>query len=148
MIWNLTLTNVEPLSCMICLYVSERLIIKSVYQPTKSSVNAFLNGYLAIIDCSRQNESNQEQYRGYAIRIWIQRECIREYYRLLSHLTRSHVRIQPVVQCSVQDHINYDICKCFHFLNIRDITKKSKCFTTEHTLEELFVMIVPTFVDL
>jgi len=33
---------------------------------------------------------------------WIQRECIREYYRLLPHLTWSHVRIQPVVQCSVE----------------------------------------------
>jgi len=32
---------------------------------TSSSVNAFLNGFiLAIIDCSWQNESNQERYRG------------------------------------------------------------------------------------
>jgi len=78
----------------------------------------FLNGYsLAIIDCSWQNESNQKRYR---------RECIREYYSLLPHLTWSHVRIQPVVQCSAQDHINYDICKCLRFLNIRDITKKKE----------------------
>jgi len=83
------------------------------------------------------------------IRIWIQREYICKYYCLLPHLTWSHVRIQPVIQCSAQYHINYDIRNCSRFLDIRDITKKKlKCFTTEHTLEELFVMVVPTFVDL
>jgi len=37
------------------------------------------------------------------------------------------VWIQPVTQCSAQDHINY-ICKCLRFLNIRNITKKIEMF--------------------
>jgi len=39
-------------------------------------------------------------------RIWLQRDCTREYYRLLSHITRSCGWILLVVQRSAQDYVN------------------------------------------
>jgi len=47
----------------------------------------------------------QKRYCRCTNRIWLQRKYTREYYRLLSHLTRLCGWILPVVHHSAQDHV-------------------------------------------
>jgi len=48
---------------------------------------------------------HQKRHCRYTNRIWLQRECTRKYYFILSHLT-SCDWILSVVQRSAQDHVN------------------------------------------
>jgi len=67
-----------------------------------------------IIDCSRQNESIKSAIVDVRIE-FEQRQRTCEYYRLLSHLTRSRDRILPIDQRSAQDYVNCNIDKYLYF---------------------------------
>jgi len=58
------------------------------YETLLTVITFLTNGSFVVIDCLRQNEFIKSATRC-ANRIWLQRECTREYYRLLSHFIRS-----------------------------------------------------------
>jgi len=112
----------------------------------KTSLSVFWSvGYtLVVVDCTRQNV-HQERHHGYAIRMWIQRECTCEYYRLLTHLMIAWSNITHCPTQCARSHKLWYLQIPLPFQNKR--YKNWYIFGIRRSLEKLFV-ITPIFVDL